>query len=123
MHSLRKCFRSVVVVHALFTASLAAYAGDKGYFGFALSIDADGFFNPTLKSVTIDKVSPGSPAESAGLIKGDQFIEVEGRAVAGAKADDVKPYLSRNVGESANFKVRRVSGEVVTVTLTAAKKP
>ena len=113
----------LIIVATLAIAPMA-FAADKGYFGFAISVDAEGFsFNPMLKTVSIDKVTPGSPAEAAGLTKGDQFIEVEGRAVAGAKADDIKPFLSKNIGETVTVKIKKVSGQIVVVTLIAAKKP
>ena len=76
--------------------------------------------NPTLKSVSPSKVKLGSPAESAGLSKGDQLLEIAGQPVAGAKANDIKPHLSKNVGETVNLKVKKSSGEVIAVTLTAA---
>ena len=124
LHHIKKSLGNAVLAIGLLTNAAAAHAGDKGYFGFAMSVDADSFsFNPTLKSVTVDKVAPGSPAESAGLVKGDQFVEVEGRVVAGSKANDLKPHLSKNVGETINLKVRKASGEIVQISLTAARKP
>ncbi len=119
-----KSFRVLAVALSLGAACAMAHAAEKGYFGFAMSIDSEGFsFNPVLRSVTVDRVTPASPAEAAGLVKGDQFVEVEGRQVAGAKANDIKPYLSKNVGESVNLKVKKASGDVVAITMTAAKKP
>lgn len=116
--------RRLGLIAALLAASFAAQAAEKGYFGFAMTVDGESFsFNPTLKSVTVEKVTPGSPADIAGLAKGDQFVEVEGRAVAGSKADDLKAQLSRKVGESVSLKVRKASGELVAITLTAGKKP
>ena len=106
-------------------AALASSAAEKGSFGFSLAIESDGFslnpMNPTLKSVFISKVVDGSSAQLAGLLKGDQIVEVEGRPVAGAKANDLKPHLSKSVGESVSLKVRKAAGDVVAVTLAAGK--
>jgi C-terminal processing protease CtpA/Prc len=112
----------LTLVLALLAGS--AYAADKGYFGFSIAVDTEGFsFNPTLKSVTINGITPGSPAQLAGLISGDQFVEVEGHVVAGSKANEIKPFLSRNVGETVDLKVKKASGEIVSITLTSAKRP
>lgn len=119
-----KSFRLLVALLVLAVVSPFAVAAEKGTFGFSISVHTEGFsFNPTLKTVEVADVTAGSPADAAGLVKGDQFVEVEGHVVAGAKAFDLKPYLSRNVGETVNFKFRKASGEVVAIALTAAKKP
>jgi C-terminal processing protease CtpA/Prc len=113
--------RALALACAVSIAS--AVAAEKGYIGLSVSIDADGIFHPTLKSAVVHDVAPGSPAAAAGLAKGDQLVEVEGRTVAGAKAEDLKPYLSRNAGEALRLKVRKPSGEVVDVTIVAAVRP
>ena len=123
MQSIQKISKTIAFVAAL-TISSVAFAADKGYLGFGISVNSEGFsFNPVLKSVSVDSVAPGSPAAIAGLVKGDEFVEVEGHVVAGSKANDLKPYLAKNVGETVNFKVKKASGEVVVVVLTAAKRP
>ena len=99
-------------------------AGEKGWFGCAVSGEAQGFsFNPTLRSVKIDKVLPASPAVPAGLASGDLVLEVHGIIVAGAKADALKAAMQKAVGESLRLKVKRGSGEVQELLLVAAPKP
>ncbi len=101
-----------------------AHAAERGHLGFSVTIDGEGvFWNPTLKSVTVAKVSPGSPAEKAGLAPGDAIVEVEGKPVAGTKADELKPYLQREVGQSVRFVVKKASGELKTVAVVAGPKP
>lgn len=99
-----------------------AFAAERGQFGISLAIEGDSFFNPTLKSVTIAKVVPNSPAAKAGIAVGDQIIEVEGHAVPGTKADVVKPYLLREVGQVTHIVIRKQGGEQLAVALTAAPK-
>ena len=108
----------LLLASLLVVFSAVAHAAERGYFGFSIAVDADGFFKPTLKSVTVNGITPGSPAQLAGLVSGDQFVEVEGHQVAGAKADEIKPYLTRNVGETIRLKVKKASGDVISVTLT-----
>lgn len=106
----------------LATSAIAAGAAERGYFGLAVSVDADGFFNPTLKAVTVSKVTPRSPAAKAGVEVGDLIVEVEGQTVAGLKADDLKPFMQLNIGEATRFVMKRSSGEVVLRVLVAAPK-
>jgi len=101
----------------------AAWAADRGYIGLAITVDGEGFFlNPTLKSVKVETVVPNSPAALAGMRAGDLIVEVEGHAVAGTKADVLKSYLQRDVGQSTRMLVRKATGETVAVVLVAAQK-
>ena len=116
-------FRALALAF-LVAATGAAHAAGQGHLGFSVTIDGEGvFWNPTLKTVTVAKVSPGSPAEKAGLVSGDAIVEVEGRPVAGTKANDLKPFLQREVGQSVRFVVKKASGEVKTVAMVVAPKP
>ncbi len=112
----------IVPMLCLFLAAIA-WAGDRGYLGFDLSVDAEGFFvNATLKTVTIEKVVPNSPADKAGIVRGDRIIEIEGHVIAGTKADVVKPYLEREVGQITHLVVQKANGAVVPLVLVAAPK-
>jgi C-terminal processing protease CtpA/Prc len=107
----------------LFMLAASASAADQGYFGIGVSVDADGFFlNPTVKSIKVDKVTPNSPAAKAGVSPGDLLVEIEGHPVPGTKADVLKPYMQREVGQSTRFLVKKTSGEVVSLVLVAAPK-
>lgn len=105
------------------TAPLGYAAPERGYFGLSVSIDAEGLFSPVLRSVAVKEVRPLSPAAQAGIVAGDQVIEVEGRAVAGAKAKELEPVMAKAVGESLRLKLKRPNGEAYDVTLIAAAKP
>lgn len=103
--------------------SVAASAGETGFVGFGILVDLEGLFlNPTLKTVTVNKVVPKSPAEKAGLAVGDQIVEVEGMKVQGAKAYDLKPYLDVDVGKTVKMVIKKASGQLRTVSLTAVQK-
>jgi len=100
-----------------------AWAAESGYFGLSVSVDGEGFFlNPTLKAIRIEKVVPNSPAAKAGITPGDFLIEIEGHPVPGTKADVLKPYMQREVGQSTRLLVKKTSGEVVSLVLVAAPK-
>lgn len=100
-----------------------AFAEDKCSLGFGLDIEAEGIFSPTVKSIRVDKVSPGSPAAVAGLVVGDSLEEIEGVQVADAKASKLKELIQCKVGESLHFSIKRSNGERKTVVLVAVRKP
>jgi C-terminal processing protease CtpA/Prc len=100
--------------------ALAATAGQHGLMGFSMKVETEGFFlNPTLKSVHVDRVLPGSPAARAGMTAGDEIVQVEGHTVVGAKAMELKPYMQREVGEMTHLLIRKPNGSESAVTLTA----
>jgi C-terminal processing protease CtpA/Prc len=98
-------------------------AAEKGWFGLAISVDADGAFNPTLRSITIVKVFPSSPAALAGLAPGDAVLEIQGIVVAGTKADVLKSAMQRSVGETLRMKIQRGGAEMREVSMVAVRKP
>jgi C-terminal processing protease CtpA/Prc len=109
---------------AAIIASAPAFAGAPGYLGFSVSIDGGGFFlNPTVKTIRIAHVVPGSPAAKAGIASGDLLVEVEKLQIAGAKANDLKPYLQRDVGQPLNIVIQKPHGILVPAVLIAEPKP
>jgi C-terminal processing protease CtpA/Prc len=108
---------------ALLFSPFASHAVEKGWFGFALVIDADGILNPKLRSIKIDKVFPASPAAKAGLSAGDRIVEIEGILVEGAKADTLKAAMQKSVGETLRFKIKRGTDALQDVSLIAGPKP
>lgn len=76
---------------ALFIASQASIAGasEKGWFGVGFRTELSGFFwNPTLESVSLAVVAPGSPAATQRLAVGDPVLEIEGVPVSGQREDN-----------------------------------
>lgn len=102
-----------------------AQAGEaKGFFGLTVTVDGEGFFlNPTLKTVTVQKVEPKSPAANAGIVAGDQIVEAEGRTVAGTKARELQPMMSKKPGQALHLLLKRPKGEAYKVTLIAVARP
>jgi C-terminal processing protease CtpA/Prc len=113
----------LLVAAALLFSSLVSRAAEKGWFGFALAIDADGMLNPKLRSIKIEKVFPASPAAKAGLSAGDLIVEMEGIVVEGARADSLKVAMQKSVGETLRLKIKRGADSSQDVSLIAAPKP
>ena len=121
---MRRCrTTSVLTAIALLVLSATVGAAEKGWFGLAISVDADGAFNPTLRSITIVKVFPSSPAALAGLAPGDAVLEIQGIVVAGTKADVLKSAMQRSVGETLRMKIQRGGAEMREVSMVAVRKP
>ena len=114
----------VALALLLVGATGVAQAEDHGYFGFALKVVTNGFFlAPTVSDLTIDKVMPGTPAERAGIRSGDRILEVEGKAVAGTKALDLKSRATRMPGQTLHLTLRHPDGQVYTVAMVAVPHP
>ncbi len=114
--------RTVLAI-PLLTLAAGAWSAESGYFGISVAVDGEGFFlNPTLKSIKIGKVVPNAPASKAGVAPGDVLLEIEGHQVAGTKADVLKTFMQREVGQSTRLLVKKGSGEVVSLVLVAVPK-
>jgi C-terminal processing protease CtpA/Prc len=113
----------------LLALATSAHAGENGYLGINIKVEGEGegegegaFWNPTLKSVKVAKVVAGSSAEKAGIAVGDAIVEIEGRQVVGAKANDLRPYMQCEVGQQVKLMVKKPSGEVRAVSVVAGTK-
>ena len=122
---MRRLTASIFVSLSLALGGMPALGEEEGGFlGFSVQVDGEGFFlNPTLKSATIASVTAGSPAAGAGIAPRDRIVEIEGRAVVGAKGKDLEPLLKKAPGQSLRLKLKRPSGEEYAVTLVAVVRP
>lgn len=115
-------FFAICAVLALFSSS--ATAAEKAWYGFHIDPKTEGFpLNPIVRSVMIDKIKAGSPADAQKMRIGDEIIEAEGRAVPGTRALQLINILNKKPGERLRLRLRRPSGERYEVTLTGIKKP
>jgi len=107
----------------------AAAAGNdkpaKGWFGASIRIETGGGmpWNPTLRSVRIDRVVPASPAAVKGLLPGDEVISADGKTIAGAKARELEPVMNKTVGETLRLVLRHPDGRAYEATLVAIAHP
>lgn len=113
-----------MLVFAIFlSASLAAFAA-KAAFGFSTTVQTEGFFfSPKLKQVRISSVTPGSPADTAGLRVKDDIISANGRTIAGQSATEMSSYMSSlKPGDRLILVVKRADGSEATITIIAGSK-
>jgi C-terminal processing protease CtpA/Prc len=120
---------SAFVTRSLLLLSLALVAtgvraGERGYFGFGLSVTTTGFFlNPDVSELKIAKVIPGTPAEHAGIHAGDVIVTVDGLPVAGDKALDLKARAAKDVGQTIRLALRHADGKAYSVSMVAIPHP
>ena len=124
MTVVQRTLLAATLLAAALTSSLTAQAAGSGYLGLNVAVSGEGLpWNPTLKSVRIAKVVPGSPAAKAGITDGDFIVAIEGKPVEGAKANDLKPYMEREIGQAVQLAIKKPSGEVKTLSVVAGPKP
>lgn len=76
------------------------YAGDDGY-------------------IVVSSVTPGGPAEAAGILAEDKITEVDGESITGKTAADVSALVKGEAGTDATLTIFREStGEVLEKTVT-----
>lgn len=113
--------RSFIFVLFSFSSSLSSlsHAYEKGVTGIAFKVEAEGvFWNPTIKKLTVESIAVGSAAERAGVMNGDEILEIAGVAVQGLKSDQIKAVLNKEVGTVVTIKVRRKQTETLSITLS-----
>ena len=99
-------------VKALITQIMEKGYVSKPYIGVSVG-DGD-------NGALVDSVAAGSPAEKAGIAKGDEITETNGKAVGGA--DDLVEIVGATVpGDTLTVKVLR-DGETVELTVTVGEK-
>lgn len=68
--------------------------------------------NEELDQVTIVNILEGTPAEAAGLLEGDIFLEVDGEDVSGFNTDQLATRVRGQEGTTVNLKMLRGEKEV-----------
>jgi|SRR5687767_3164044 len=92
----------------------------RGRLGFTVYVNVDGSYaKPVLKSVHVQEIEPGSPAEVGGLQVDDEIVQVEGQPLVGANARDVAAMVQVPPGERLRLVVRGRDGSERHVTIVA----
>ncbi len=79
----------------------------------------DVYFSPSLHAVQVGEVRPGSPAERAGIRRGDLIAAVDGRPLADSAAPLGEIYLRGRPGDAVRLTVVRPNGEPPLFVTTA----
>lgn len=92
----------------------------RGRLGFTVYVEVDGnFVTPILKSVRVQEIEPGSPADKSGLQVDDLIVQAQGKPLAGANPREVVAIVQVPPGEKLRLLVRRADGAQRRVTIVA----
>jgi C-terminal processing protease CtpA/Prc len=118
MSRLRHLLLAVAVLLALHQPADAEFR--RGRLGFTVYVEVDGSYaKPVLKSVHVQEIEPGSPAEVGGLRVDDEIVQVEGKPLPGANAREVAAMVQVPPGERLRLVVRGRDGSERDVTIVA----
>jgi C-terminal processing protease CtpA/Prc len=93
---------------------------NRGRLGFTVYVEVDGSYaKPILKSVHVQEIEPGSPAETGGLKVEDRILQVQGKPLAGANAREVAAMIQVPPGERLRLVVLSTDGAQRHVTIVA----
>ncbi len=105
-------------------AVTSAAAAEKAWYGFHIKPQFEGFpLNPIVRSVTIDRVRPNSPATAHRIRVGDEILEAEGRVVPGSRALAWIFLRYKQPGDSLRLRLKRRNGESYTAVVQGIKEP
>ena len=108
----------LLLLSLLLLASGSAWA--KGRLGFGVSVATDGYLSSTIAELKVSSVNPGSPAEKAGLLKGDIITQLNGNRVQGTSGIQLRDILSNvKPGEHVKLAVLRPDGKTALVDIIA----
>jgi carboxyl-terminal processing protease len=93
-----------------------AYLGNERFGGVGLVLD----FDPSAGTAIVERVLPGGPAATAGLLAGDGIVAVDGRPVAELHGAGVRDALRGKIGTTVRVAVRR-GGADITYALVRAE--
>jgi len=116
-----RCAWAVACVALWLLAPPSALAeGTRGRLGFTVYVQVDGSYaKPILKSVHVQEIEPGSPAEAGGLKIDDRILQVQGKPLEGANARDVAAMVQVPPGAKLRLMVRGSDGTERPVTIVA----
>ena len=116
-----RCAWAVACVALWLLAQPSALAeGTRGRLGFTVYVQVDGSYaKPILKSVHVQEIEPGSPAEAGGLKIDDRILQVQGKPLEGANARDVAAMVQVPPGAKLRLMVRGSDGTERPVTIVA----
>ena len=115
-----RALTAVCVALLLLAQRPAAADTSRGRLGFTVYVQVDGTYAmPVLKSVHVQEIEPGSPAESAGLKIDDQILTVQGKRLEGANAREIAAMVQVPPGARLRLVVRSPDGAERHVTIVA----
>ena len=111
---------AVLLLALLPALPAAALDPHRGSLGFTVYVQVDGsYLKPVLKSVWVQEIEPGSPAEAGGLKVEDEILQVQGKPLVGADAREQPTLVQVPPGATLRMLVRSNDGAQRKVTIVA----
>ncbi len=107
--------------HTAFLTAEEAKAVDDSLSGTFVGIGVQ--VSTETEEVIVGSVFPGTPAEEAGLRRGDRIVAVDGTTTEGETLDEVVARVRGPEGESVTLTIRRSGGADFDVTIVRAHRP
>ena len=116
----RRGWTAACVALLLLAQPLSMADARRGRVGFTVYVEVDGSYTtPILKSVRVQEIEPGSPAEAGGLKVDDLILKAQGKPLQGANARTVATMVQVPPGEKLRLVVRGANGTERQVTIVA----
>ena len=113
--------RLLLAVTLLIGGAATSYA-DSPKVGMSIDVQGEGFFlNPVVTKVLVLTVEKASLAAGAGIVAGDEIIQVDGQTLAGRRARELQPLVKFNAGESRTLRLKHANGEPFEARITKPK--
>jgi hypothetical protein len=118
----RNILRMALALFLITAFALPAHA-DGPNVGFSISVQSEGWFflNPKIKQIFVSNVQEGSLAKGAGMVAGDEILEIEGKAVAGMRFKHFAEVMDFNAGETRVLRLKHPDGKEFDARLTKPK--
>jgi len=106
------------------TESFNRFFGDGVTLGYGVSVAGLELDRDGSRPLYVRYVEPGSPAQAAGIARGDRVLEINGRSAATVvSSDDFSALSPTKEGDVLNISTSRSGGPARPVALTAAVYP
>ena len=119
----RRGWTAAWVALLLLAQPLSMADAGRGRVGFTVYVEVDGSYaTPILKSVRVQEIEPGSPAEAGGLKVDDLILKAQGKPLPGANARTVAAMVQVPPGEKLRLVVRGADGAQRQVIIVAGPR-
>ena len=96
-------------------------ADETQKFGFDVSPKME---NERIRVLTIDRITPGSPSEKAGLLAGDEIVRINGAVVSGMSIREVPAAMTNPRIKNSVLTIRRAKKpDLIEVRIEATRSP
>ena len=100
-----------------------AKAAETGWLGITFRIEAEGLFTPVIRSATVIRIAPDSPAATSAIRVSDRVLEVEGTPITDQPKRTIRGLMRKNVGQPLRLRLRHPTGEPFDVVLITSIRP